>query len=234
MSGTFIGAGHYNVSGGALRLSNTVFNGESITVSGTGELDVTGNVDPLASYTMTGGTLRLDDVLEATTVNLLGGAVVNEGGIIRANSLVSDIAMGVNSVDGSTLTSFAESGQLGVYGDDAFFATFVMNGHLTLGAGSQLGLGNYSFTALAGALIPLLRVQSLTGTFATTSVVLPDQWSVLYRTLDDGDVEVDLANLNAVQVATPEPGTGSLLLLGGLSLLVLMPRLRSRPRSTSH
>src|SRR5262249_41374239 len=103
LTGTQTNTGGISVTGGTLRVNGSssgpsgILNGGSVTVSGTGTLDLqAGSRMNASNLSQTGGTTHFNSVIGAATVNFSGGSVDGTEPGFAAGSSVTNSAVNLN------------------------------------------------------------------------------------------------------------------------------------------
>ena len=131
-----------NITGGTLTLGSAdrLVDGATVTVSGTGILDVSTFTDTVSIFNMSAGSLNGSGTLTATTYGLSGGTVtanlgagtINSSGTVALNGTAA--ATAVNVTAGALTLGFSSA-------ISSATTVGISGGSLTLGASNQIGNG---------------------------------------------------------------------------------------------
>ncbi len=235
---TIIGSGtlvNNSFVGGAGVIAVNVINNGSIVSQVDGQsLVIRGNISGSGNVGVTGGgTLTLDNVtVQATNLTVNGGSALNGNGTIAAflgNS--GTITPGLGGTPGTlnVLGDFQNDGTLNILlgGTGAGeFSSLLVSGNIFLNGTLDADLLNSIPLQIGDSFIFLTYGGTRAGTF--NSLDLPTLTGNMFWTLnyDDADHDVML-EVNGNTTATPEPGTG-VLLLGAIATIFCASLLRKK------
>jgi hypothetical protein len=239
LTGTHTNSGGLSVTGGTLRVNGStpgpggILNGGSVTVSGTGTLDLqAGSTMNASSLSQTGGTTHFNSAIGAATVNFSGGSVDGTEPGFAAGSSVTNSGVNLNPGGNAVVpsgtpvtwsfTNYTQNANgtltLDVFGVSTY-DRLVLAGRAVLGGALNIVWDNGVFSApLATRLHLIAAAGGVSGTFSSVALNLNNpnnvpNWFLAY-TANGVDLVFDV----------PEPPT--LAILGGALLALGLVRRR--------
>jgi len=209
-------ADRYSQSAGSTDISGALFTGGYSQTGGITTIE-SGGLMKATTFTAMGGTVTVNGILDPAAVEFGSGATLQGSGTIIGN-----VAMGgTMSNSGDTLTIFGNYEQVGSGTLEALIsptsrALLDIHGDAALGGGSLLDLMLADGYDPLGQTFVIMQYASLVGQFSNGSSFCEDGylWDITYGT----------NQIDVTAVATPEPGTLGLLVVGLISLILLSCR----------